>query len=595
LGSILRAFETHDDYGYVAGDATACYQHGVAKNPDGSALGEKVTQVTRQLVFLPPHHFVIFDRVSTTDPDYRKDWLLHTAAEPLIQDRTIRADHGEGRMFCRNILPADARLTPVGGPGQEFWAANTNWTIAAGNLKPEELALMGQWRVEVTPGSPRKDDVFLHVIQVGDRNRLEMDAVTRVQQEGREGVRLRIGENTWQVIFNTQGALGGRIRRVGLQSNRDNEFTDRVQRQVGILAREYPGMTASEARQRIPKRQLPEFWIGDVPGLAERFQRLTTAEVKVLARSPGGRPMHLVSFGSPENLPSRANYNSAMGARDPSAYRDKAARKKPVILFVGPVHGHEVEALTGLVNLVAIMETGRDLRRRDQTALQALGRQCHLLIVPEGNPDGIARFEPRALQGMSGNDLRFWGQGTWSDDTFCGWPESKRQHPMAGANVGFLGCYFNDEGVNPMHDEFFVPMGPEAPAVLKLAQTTAPDLAVSLHSHESAPALLRPAHVPLESQETVRELAERCYALLEQRGLPDGQPFKPQPEGGRHPASFNLTSALHHVSGADSFTFECPHGLVDESSCAVTLDQVLDIQLTLYESVMRFALERKQP
>ena len=36
-------------------------------------------------------------------------------------------------------------------------------------------------------------------------------------------------------------------------------------------------------------------------------------------------------------------------------------RKKPVVFFVGPVHGHEVEALTGLVNLIHIMETGRDL------------------------------------------------------------------------------------------------------------------------------------------------------------------------------------------------------------------------------------------
>ena len=394
-------------------------------------------------------------------------------------------------------------------------------------------------------------------------------------------------------MFNTRGPLGGRITRIGQHRNLDAELTESVQRQVGILARAYPGMTHAEAQTRIPRRDLPPFWIGEGNGLAERFSRLKTAEVKVIAHSPGGRPLHLVRFGPPDNLPSHANFNSAVGAHEPSAYRDKAQRKQPVILFVGPVHGHEVEGLTGLVNLIEIMETGRDLRGRDQATLQRLGRQCHLWIIPEGNPDGLARFEPRALQGMSGNDLRFWGQGTWSDDTFCGWPESKRQHPMTGANVGFLGCYFNDRGVNPMHDEFFDPLGPEAPAILKVAREAAPDLAVSLHSHESQPALLRPAHVPLEVQEAVRQLAQRCYELLAQRGLPHDQPFTPAPESGRHATAFNLTSALYHVSGASAFTFECPHGLADESSCPVSLEQILDIQLAVYEAMLSESLLAK--
>ncbi|MHC4682674.1 MAG: hypothetical protein ACYTEK_28865 [Planctomycetota bacterium] len=193
--------------------------------------------------------------------------------------------------------------------------------------------------------------------------------------------------------------------------------------------------------------------------------------------------------------------------------------------MAGPVHGAEVEGLTGLVNLINIMETGHDLAGRSQPELHALGRQCRLLIIPAGNPDGTARFEPRALFGMELDDLRFWGQGTWSDETFCGWPESKRCHPMTGHDVGFLGCYFNDEGVNPMHDEFFAPMGPEAPAILKVAQQEGPDLAVSLHSHQAPPALSRPAYLTEEIQQEVRSLAESCYALMAKRGLPHQKPF----------------------------------------------------------------------
>ncbi len=351
-------------------------------------------------------------------------------------------------------------------------------------------------------------------------------------------------------------------------------------------------MTYAQAKVRIPQRNLPEFWFGDVAGLSGRFEKLTQGEARVIAITPGGRTMHLITYGPKEQANQRANFNSAIGAREPKAYRDKAARKRPVVFFVGPVHGHEVEALTGLVNFIHVMETGKDLRGRDQTRLRELGAQCRLLIVPEGNPDGIARFEPRALQGMGQDDLRFWGQGTWSDDTLCGWPRAKRLHPMAGEEAGFPGCYFNDAGINPMHDEFFAPMGPEAPAILEVARAEAPDLAVSFHSHESTPAILRPAFVTTEVQEDLRTLAQEYYTLLDQRDLPHARPFTVRGEGGERPSPFNLTSALYHISGARPFTFECPHGLA--KGCQVTLEQILDIQLTLCEAMLQHELDKKR-
>lgn len=351
-------------------------------------------------------------------------------------------------------------------------------------------------------------------------------------------------------------------------------------------------MTYAEAKARIPERELPEFWVGNVQGLALRLDRLEHGKATVIATTPGNRPIHLVTFGEKEEVAHHANFNSAVGAREPSAYMDKVAREKPVVLFVGPVHGHEVEALTGLVNLIQIMETGKDLRGRSQDRLRDLGSQCRLLIVPAGNPDGTARFEPQALVGMATDDVRFWGQGTWQDDTLCGWPGAKRLHPMVGDPVGFLGCYFNNAGINPMHDEFFAPMGPEAPAILKVAREEGPDLAVSLHSHGSAPALLRPAYVPVETQEDIRSLAKKYYALMAERALPHGGLFDPRPEGGRRPSPFNLTSALYHTSGAGPFTFECPHGL--RGACEVTFEQILDIQLTLYEAMLQHEIDKKK-
>ena len=352
-------------------------------------------------------------------------------------------------------------------------------------------------------------------------------------------------------------------------------------------------MTYEEAKTRLRPRDLPEFWVGAVRDLPARWEKLKCGHAGVIAKTPGGRPIHLITYGQREQLRHRANFNSAVGGRDPSAYMDKAARKKPVVYFVGPVHGHEVEGLSGLVNLVQVMETGRDLRGRDQAELRSLGAQCRLLIVPAGNPDGIARFEPRAAHGMPLDEFQFWGMGTWSDDTIAVWPTSKLQHPRLGPEIGFLGCYFNDQGINPMHDEFFAPMGPEAPAILRVAMEEGPDLAVSLHSHGSSPVILRPAYVPMEVQEEMRELSKQYNALMAERSLPHGSLFTAKPEEGKCPSPFNLVSAVYHVSGAAAFTHECPHGIADEKMCRVSLEQILDVQLGLYEAMLRHALRQK--
>jgi hypothetical protein len=352
-------------------------------------------------------------------------------------------------------------------------------------------------------------------------------------------------------------------------------------------------MTYEEARSRLQPRELPEFWVGTVEDLPGRWAKLSLGEVRQIAESPGGRPLHLISYGQHEPVAHRANFNSAIGGRDAASYLDKAARRKPVVYFVGPVHGHEVEGLTGLVNLIEILETGRDLRGREQPALRELAGRCRLLIVPAGNPDGTVRFEPQAIHGMPLDEFQFWGQGSWKDGSIAFWPGSKRQHPFVGPEIGWMGCYFNDKGINPMHDEFFAPMSTEAPAILQVALKEGPDLAVSLHSHGSNPAVLRPAYVPLEIQEQVRIVAGQVYELLDARGLPHGGLPDVQPEGGENPASFNLVSAVYHVSGAVPFTFECPHGVAGEKYCQMSLEQILDIQLSLYEAMLRFAIDGK--
>jgi hypothetical protein len=56
-----------------------------------------------------------------------------------------------------------------------------------------------------------------------------------------------------------------------------------------------------------------------------------------------------------------------------------------------------------------------------------------------------------------------------------------------------------------------------------------------------------------------------------------------------------LTSALHHVCGGVSILFECPHGLKEDIYPQVNHENILDIQLILYQELLAFANEYPRP
>jgi len=200
-GGKCVAFETNSHYTYVAGDATPCYSP------------QKCRLALRQFVFVMPNHFVICDRLISTKAEYKKEWLLHTQDEPKVGAGEFLADQGEGRLFCRTLYPKDAVLTKVGGPGKEFFACGRNWELAREVEKRwKGKALLGNWRVEVSPGDPRTDDVFLHLIQVGEEILTAMAPAELVEEDGVVGVRFRSGERSATVTFATRGAASGQIR-----------------------------------------------------------------------------------------------------------------------------------------------------------------------------------------------------------------------------------------------------------------------------------------------------------------------------------------------------------------------------------------------
>lgn len=226
IGSKVIAFDTNRQFSYVAGDATPVYSE------------KKCAQMVRQFVFIPPNHFVVFDRVTATKAEYAKRWLLHHANEPIVNGKTWYSDQDRGRIFSRTLLPEDAVLEKVGGPGKEFMADGVNYPLTIGKFHGKEVPeLMGRCRMEVKPGSPRAKDVFMHLIQVGDQSLEAMSDASVTTTDDTAQVAFDAGDKSVELSFATTGDIAGHIRiSAGAKVLVDRELTQQVMPQAGLAS-----------------------------------------------------------------------------------------------------------------------------------------------------------------------------------------------------------------------------------------------------------------------------------------------------------------------------------------------------------------------
>ena len=163
---------------------------------------------------------VVFDRVRTTDPNFKKVWLMHGVSKPQISEKgrdigyggtayanasTFTYEDGGGRLRVHSLLPREREVIARGGSGWEFWTpgdefggawgSGKNWPLdpPAGGPLPTDPYLRkmwktfwgedfekllrsntravvpAAWRVEVSPAKPAKEDFFLHVLEIGDK------------------------------------------------------------------------------------------------------------------------------------------------------------------------------------------------------------------------------------------------------------------------------------------------------------------------------------------------------------------------------------------------------------------------------------------
>ncbi len=335
----------------------------------------------------------------------------------------------------------------------------------------------------------------------------------------------------------------------------------------------------------------PVWWRSSLEDVEDTIKLVKRGTVSVIAHSAGGRPIYKIEYGKSNVKLGRANCSSALGGRNYSAYADKTGEDyNPTVLIDGCIHGGEFEGTVAILNLIKEIETGEDYNGDKHPALMELISRIHLILIPVSNPDGRARIPFRSFIGRTFNDLRYYNQGTWRENgELCGWPGCKLVHPIKEAS-DFLGAYFNDDGLNMMHEDYFGKISNETACLFDIARYDAPDFMLLLHGGTNATSCILPPDFTNEgSLREADELAHNVKAVCDSEGLRYAF-AKPYSVVG---SAFCLPAAMHHLCGGVAFTVESNQGLVGAPVGAPdTAEDIYKIHLILFEQTCLYVLKK---
>ncbi len=343
---------------------------------------------------------------------------------------------------------------------------------------------------------------------------------------------------------------------------------------------------------------IPVFWKTRLDEVEETLKLVKGGVVTQPYVSAGNRPIYMVEYGK-SALPNTrtANCSSALGAKGRiECYADKRSPDYyPTVFLVGCVHGGEFEGTCAMLNLIKLIETGTDYAGNRYDELVELCKKVHLILVPMANPDGRSHIPFDSFIGRSFYDLRYYNQGIWKDGSLCGWPECKMIHPIKD-HVAYLGGYFNDDGVNMMHEDF---IGGEISTGTRLmfdvCRKYAPDFSILLHGGDnSTPHILAPTYSSLKAKKEVDDVSVAVRDRSEKEGVGFYYTGITRPEDNAVPTSFNLCSAMHHCCSEPVITYESNQGLdvTDHHGPSYDHETIYKTHMILFEETLRVQLKR---
>ena len=177
-------------------------------------------------------------------------------------------------------------------------------------------------------------------------------------------------------------------------------------------------------------------------------------------------------------------------------------------------------------------------------------------------------------------------QGIKKDGTEYRYPQSKSVQPIPLDTIGFMGCYYNDHGVNLQYDFGAIERQPETTTWMRYYLHEKPDGLVLFHCN--AGSMFGPPcyYLPVGHQHEVTRIAARIHARLHRDGHEVSRmSWVDLPGLGK--AQMDQITATYHVSGGLPLLCELPSGA---SNAPMSCDQMLDIGLISLEELFEHAL-----
>ena len=341
---------------------------------------------------------------------------------------------------------------------------------------------------------------------------------------------------------------------------------------------------------------IPSFWLSSCEEVNNfLIKTVHKGQIQVIGTSAGGRQIRAVLYGTPRQGKGTTTFSGSLGFGDVRAYRGPY-HNKTVYMSMAAVHGGEFEGIVGIVNLISVIETGKDLRGKEWPGItETLSELDRLILIPIVNPDGRERIPLRMelYRDTIYTVPEYLNTGGRPDGTITGWPQIKEFIPMDFSKPGFPGGYPNDAGVNIQHDNFLGKKQPETQALFDLAELEKPDLIINMHTGAVYMRMDRPLGEPALGS-AFDTLFKYVHSELAVNGLQESN--DPAIEGNPARATtgvYNIDGALNWHCGALSAVVESPSHAFSANSTTreakiESPDNLLNAQLLCHQQAMKF-------
>lgn len=351
---------------------------------------------------------------------------------------------------------------------------------------------------------------------------------------------------------------------------------------------------------------IPDFWITKSKEVYKFLHQIVKkGKIEIIGKSAGNCPVVGVFYGKARKVDESTTYNGAIAARSIDCFTGKDSDKK-VYMAVAGVHGSEFEGIVGIVNLISILETGRDLTKRKwpqiNKMMQAMDR---IVLIPILNVDGRNRIPismfPFFGENSYGNNsvYQFWGTGAWKNNNNIGWPDCKKYIPLDFKKTSFPGGYPNGNGVNIQHDDFFLERKqPETKIIMDIARREKANIILNMHTgvdkENCLPFMIHPFMGHDDSKRVgtfIKRSQKKLIHTVFSKDEISEFDFR------EHFDTFNLNSAVYFNSGSKMITVESPcHALlgkINGQPIRYTPENLIYIQMNAHKVAMKFVLQSK--